>query len=57
MDGTSEKEERVKVKCHVCGYVWLSRSKKRYVSCPDCRRGTLRDKDSLRFDSPKPASE
>ena len=31
------REESVKVKCLRCGYGWDTRTKKRTVSCPDCR--------------------
>lgn len=35
---------RVKVKCHKCGYEWLSKSKFVKVSCPSCGAKTLRIK-------------
>lgn len=33
-----------KVKCHRCGYNWMTKSKKKYVCCSNCQCKTLKDK-------------
>ena len=30
--------QEIKVKCHKCGYEWITRSKMAYVTCPSCSR-------------------
>ena len=34
--GRPKQTEGTPIKCHRCGYPWKTRSKRRYVSCPDC---------------------
>ena len=36
--------EGVMVECDRCGYVWLSRSKLMYLTCPSCMQKTKRIK-------------
>ena len=33
-----------KVKCHNCGYVWTTKSDRKFVTCSNCQFKTLRDK-------------
>jgi hypothetical protein len=42
MYAIQQKKDAPNQRCNICGYEWCTNSKLKYVCCPSCRRGILR---------------